>query len=195
MKSLTKFITFSLIIGGMSLAAQAQTDTNEDSHALTVTIPEVALLDLEADDTTSITLEATAPTEAGLAADVNDSDDTIWINYSSIVNTGEDDNRSVTVEISAGTVPGGTMITLGAAAYSGDSGGGDTGTAGAAVTLSGTAQDIITAIGSCYTGDGTESGHQLTYTLALDSSDPDAYSKLDASDSNTLTVLYTLTDD
>ena len=193
MKTITKLLTFSLLIGGLGLAAQAQ-DTNTDSHALTVNIPEVALLDLEADLGTSITLEATAPTEAGLGADVNDSDDTIWVNYSSIVNGTQDASRNVTVEISAGTVPGGTMITLQAAAYSGSSGDGTQGTAGSAVTLSSTAQDIITAIGSCYTGDGVSSGHQLTYTLALDSTDPDAYSKLDADDSNTLTVLYTLTD-
>ncbi|STD14773.1 hypothetical protein [Chryseobacterium carnipullorum] len=43
---------------------QAQ-DTNTDNHTITISIPEVALVDIEPAATKNITLGFTAPTEAG----------------------------------------------------------------------------------------------------------------------------------
>ncbi|WP_440881815.1 hypothetical protein [Tenacibaculum sp. C7A-26P2] len=190
MKTLKYLISCSLLIGGLNLV-QAQ-DGATDSHSLAVTIPEVALIDLESSTSTSITLEVTAPTEAGEAATFPDPDTSIWMNYSSIVNGTEDSSRNVTVVVSNGTIPPGTKISLVAASDAGG-GAGTMGTPTASIDLSTSAQNLVTDIGSAYTGSGVSAGHNLTYTLAL-SDDADAYSNLDANDSTTLTVLYTLSD-
>ena len=66
------------------------------------------------------------------------------------------------------------------------------GTAASEVTLSGVAQNVITGIGSAYTGDGVSNGHNLTYTLDLDSGA--SYADLDFDDSTILSITYTLSD-
>lgn len=101
------------------------------------------------------------------------------------------DSRRVTAAITSGTVPGGMVlkVTAGAAAGSGD---GTLGGTAGVVTLDGTAQNVVTAIGSCYTGDGTTNGHQLTYALELDAGGN--YADLDINDATTLEITYTLTD-
>ncbi|NOY95276.1 MAG: hypothetical protein GXO81_02650, partial [Chlorobi bacterium] len=55
---------FAMFLGVYSAKAG---DLSSNSHVVTVSIPEVALLDLEG--TTAVTLTPTAPTEAGLAFD------------------------------------------------------------------------------------------------------------------------------
>ena len=163
-------------------------DTNAGSHTVTISIPEVAILDLEGGS--SITLAPTPPSEAGNAFDFTSAtDNSIWVNYSSIVASGK--QRTVTAEISAGTVPTGLLLKVIAGSYSG-SGKGTLGTPGAQITLSGTAQAIISNIGSCYTGTGASSGHQLTYNLVLNSVND--YDKL-VQGSTPVTVTYTITDD
>jgi len=171
--------------------ANAQ-DTNTDAHDVVIGIPEVALLDIESASGTSITLTPTAPTEAGspisFASTTNTS---LWLNYSSIIGSTTEATRKVTAAISAGTVPGGMLLKVQAAADAG-SGDGTVGTAAGQITLSSIAQDFITGIGSCYTGDGAAKGHQLTYTLMLNPAAGN-YANLDFDDATTLTITYTLT--
>lgn len=190
--NLKKLFFASLIV--MSANAAFAQDTNIDSHTVTINIDEVALLDLEvASGTTAIILAGTAPTEAGLPMtfeDANNSD--IWINYSSIL--GNDTSRSVTVSITDGAVPSGLKLTVLAATDAG-AGAGTMGAANAsAIILSGTAQDIITGVGSAYTGDGAAKGHKLTYQLAYATDAATDYADLDFDNSDILTITYTLTD-
>jgi len=175
-----------------SLFTYAQ-DDNDDVHTVTLSVPEVALLDLEASAGTGITLGPAAPTEAGLPVDFSAAtDNTIWMNYSSIVGTVVDPSRTVSVQITTGTVPAGTELTVVAAADAGN-GDGTMGTPSAALTLSGTAQDIITGVGSAYTGDGVNNGHNLTYTLSLLAAGG-SYATLDFTTGTALSVTYTLSD-
>lgn len=189
-----KNLLFAAVIVLSANASFAQ-DTKVAAHLLTINIPQSALLDLEvATGTTDVTLAGTAPTEAGLpmtfgAAATNA---TIWMNYSSIVKGVL--LRKVTVAITNGAVPTGLKLTVLASAASTD-GAGTKGTASTALTLSGTAQDIVTGIGSTYTGDGANKGRNLTYELGYTTDVATDYAALRFVDTAApLTVTYTLSD-
>ena len=163
-------------------------DSNEGSHSISIEIPEVALLDLEG--TTSITLAPTEPTEAGEALDFSTAtDNNVWVNYSSIVATGN--TRTVTAAITSGSVPTGMNLKVTAGSFSG-SGKGTHGSSASQITLSGSEQNVITGIGSCYTGNGSSNGHNLTYQLDLVA--PENYADLVQANTS-ITVTYTLTED
>jgi len=191
MKNL-KTSTLILFFGALVFAQANAQDTNTDAHDVVIGIPEVALLDIESGSGTSINLTPAAPSEAGNAISFSSTTNTsLWLNYSSIIGSTTEPTRKVTAAITSGTVPGGMLLKVLAAA---DAGGGDgtMGTSAGQLTLSGTAQDLVTGIGSCYTGNGTSNGHQLTYTLLLNPV-AGSYANLDFDDANTLSVTYTLT--
>jgi len=167
-------------------------DSNSQTQNVVIAMPEVALLDLEATAGTVINLNPTTPTEAGLAVAFPAIDNSIWMNYSSIVGSTTEPSRNVTVQITSGTVPSGTILEVLASADAG-SGDGTMGAPAEAVTLSNNSQNIITGIGSAYTGDGVSKGHNLSYTLDLASA-AGSYALLDFDDSSTLEITYTLSD-
>jgi len=182
----------------LSVNASFAQDTNSDSHTLTINIDEVALLDLEVavGSSSAITLNGTAPTEAGLPMTFGDdaTNATIWINYSSIVGSSTEPARNVSVQITDGVVPAGLKLTAVAAADAG-AGAGTMGVPSAVLTLSAdTAQDIITGVGSAYTGDKANSGHKLTYQLGYAIDAATDYADLDFDNSDVLTITYTLSD-
>lgn len=185
-----------LILSGIFLLAlSAQTvmgqDTNTDNHSIDIKIPQVALLDIETSASKTLNLEGKAPNEAGMPVDFSEAKNSdLWINYSSIIGAKTLPQRNVTAAVTKGTIPDGVQLKVTAAADAGK-GGGKLGTTAGQITLSGTAQNIITAVGSSYTGNGANAGHNLTYVLELDAAN---YSKLDFDQSNTVEVTYTLTD-
>lgn len=190
----TKLFFAAVIV--LSANASFAQDTKVASHLVTITIPQIALLDLEvASGTTDVTLAGTAPTEAGLPMIFEDAyakNATIWMNYSSIVKDAL--LRNVTVAITNGSVPSGLKLTVLASAASAD-GAGTKGTAATELTLSGTAQSIVTGIGSTYTGDGAAKGRNLTYQLGYATDAATDYKDLRFVDTAApLTITYTLTD-
>ena len=190
MKLQNLFIAAALLFATTAINAQ---DTNEDFHTVTIGIPEVALLDLESTTgENEIELTATAPIEAGDKVEFDQEDSTLWINYSSIV--GTDATREVSVQITDGDVPAGLELSVVAKADA-EQGEGATGSvSGDAIVLNGnSAAIIIEGVGSAYTGNGANKGHNLTYKIAQ-SNDSDAYSKLNFEQSQTLTITYTLSD-
>lgn len=174
-------LSFFCMIGVTAAYAQ---DTNTDNHTVTVTIPEVALLDLETTGSKSFTMGFVAPDEAGNKIVAPSANTNTWLNYSSIVAAG----TTRTVTVAADVLVGGVDIKVSAAAPAG--GGGALGGAAGPLTLTTSATALITSIGSCWTGDGNSSGHQLTYELALKSD----YESL-THGSKPVVVTYTLTDD
>ena len=64
MKKLNLSLAVCCITAAFSGSLKAQ-DTNTDNHTITISIPEVALVDIEPAATKNITLGFTAPTEAG----------------------------------------------------------------------------------------------------------------------------------
>ena len=165
-------------------------DTDSDAHTLTIDIPEVALLDIEGG--TAVTISPIAPTEAGSPIDfTTNTDNSLWLNYSSIIGNAPDDSRTVTANL-AGTLPTGSNLIVTAGAASVD-GGGTKGSSSGAVTLAAVATDytVITGIGSCYTGDGANKGHNLTYSITENTG---SYGSLNFDTDYTVTITYTLSD-
>jgi hypothetical protein len=190
-----KNLLFASVIVLSANASFAQ-DSKIASHLVTISIPEVALLDLEA-PSTAITLAGTLPlnAEAGLpmtfgAAATNA---TIWMNYSSIVK--KDKLRNVSVAITNGDVPTGLKLTVLASAASTADGAGTKGTAlTTAHTLTSTATSLISGIGSTYTGDGVNKGRNLTYKLDYATDAATDYASLNFDTVLPITITYTLSD-
>lgn len=187
-----KFITTILITGMVSMSSFGQDDNTAIQNVM-ISVPEVALLDLESASGTTIQLSPEAPQEAGMAVDFSDQTNTgIWINYSSIVNSRTEPGRNITVQITSGSVPQGMVLNV-AAGQDAGLGDGRMGKSTGSIQLTNKAQNIITGVGSAYTGNGVAKGHQLTYALSLDNV-KGAYASLDFNQSNTVAITYTLTD-
>lgn len=183
----TKLVLLAIVML-MAISSAFAQDTNSDAHTISIGIPKVALLDLESSTGLAISLQGTAPTEAGEKVNFNATNSTLWLNYTSIKSTANP-TRKVSVQLTGGSVPAGLQLTVQAGSFSG-SGVGTFGTPSGVITLTSTAQDLLTGIGSAYTGNGPSNGHNLTYSL----SQVGSYAALDFDNSNTLTVTYTLSD-
>jgi hypothetical protein len=182
---------FAALIVFASTTTFAQ-DSETDMHNLTITIPEVALLDLEApSNNTDVSLIGTASSEAGEAVEFNATNSTIWLNYSSII--GGSNKRNITAKITSGNVPAGLSLKVQAGAANTSFGNGDFGTpAAAALVLNDSDTEIISNVGSVYTGDGVNKGHNLTYSLVQSGSYEDLRHN---GAGETLVITYTLSDD
>ncbi|WP_080776584.1 hypothetical protein [Chryseobacterium phocaeense] len=191
MKKSNLSLAVCLIGAAFSGGLKAQ-DTNTDNHTITISVPEVALVDIEPAATKNITLGFSAPTEAGNPVTAAPSNNTLWLNYSSIKSVA-DPTRNVSVKVNA-LIPG-IDIQVTAAAATG-SGAGTLGTPAAQLILSAADQTIISGIGSAYTGNGANNGHNLTYALAAGSGPGGvaAYADLQATATTVATVTYTISD-
>lgn len=90
-----------------------------------------------------------------------------------------------------GALPNGLILKLVASADAGY-GNGRLGVPTGEITLSGNQQEIITSIGSCYTGNGAGKGHKLTYNLA--SGGEDSYQNIPAGEV-IVKIVFTLSDE
>lgn len=170
------------VVLGLANVSRGQ-DALTDNHTVTITIPEVAILDVEPAASKALSMTFTAPTEAGNPL-VGSTNSTLWLNYSSIKSTT---NPTRTVSVKLGALLAGVDLKVAAAADA-SGGGGTIGTAASQLTLTTSNQTLISGIGSCYTGDGASKGHNLTYTLAASGS----YGNIEAVASSPLTVTYTI---
>jgi len=153
------------------------------NRTVTLTLPVVTLMDVE--PAGAISLNYTAPTEAGNAITVPAANTTKWINYTSAI-TASGAARRITASISQ-IIPG-TDIRIQAAAASG-SGGGTLGTPSAQVVLTTAAQTIISGIGGAFTGNGANNGHRLAITLTNNT-----YADLTARTNTPIVITYTITE-
>lgn len=164
----------------LSYKAFSQTTGNRN---VSVTLPIVTLMDIE--PAGNVTLNFTAPTEAGRAI-VNPAGNTSkWINYTSAIAPGGL-SRKITASVNQ-VIPG-VDIKIQAAAASG-AGGGTLGTPSGQVTMTTTPVTIISGIGGAYTGTGTNNGHRLTITIS-----PNNYSNLSVISNSSITITYTITE-
>nr|WP_315025670.1 hypothetical protein [uncultured Chryseobacterium sp.] len=171
-------LTRSILLATFILSGVLYSQTN-----VNVTLPVVTLMDIE--PAGNITLNFTAPTEAGNAL-VNPTPNTSkWVNYTSAIASGGL-SRRITAAVNQ-VIPG-VNIRIQAAAASG-AGGGTLGTTAGQITLTTTATTIISGIGGAYTGNGTNNGHLLTISLV-----PGTYANLSAQTNTTLTIVYTITE-
>lgn len=189
MKKLLFTLAITLLVFGVS-KAQDNNDQNTASHQVEITIPLVALVDVEgpAGEAVKIDLDATFTGEAGEGLDFSAAtNNELWLNYTSIV-ASSGATRKISVAIDANALPTGVSLNLSAATST--TGRGTLG-AGQTVALSTTSEDLVTGIESGYTGDGSGKGCNLTYSL--DMADLDDYATLTESNS-TVTVTYTIAD-
>lgn len=199
MKKVALTIAASLIISGLTMAAPSgdNDDKNTASHNVSIEIPTVALVDVESTEGGEADVINLTPSvsslEAGEAVDFGTATNSdLWLNYTSIVEgSGSNSERQITVELDdEDNLPEGISLLLSAGSIS--SGKGTKGSpVSGKVTLSETAQDLITGIGSCYTESGANKGHQLTYELGIDE---DKYDELEA-DTYNVQITFTITGD
>lgn len=155
-------ILFFVLICNLQLHGQTG---NSVDIPITISIPEVALVDFQG---TSRLITANSPNDGQRSAEqviTQSTSDNTWLNYSSIVSPGA--SNYISVYISEGDLPPATFINLNI----GDDvseGKGATGNPSGEIILSRYPQNIITGIGSCYTGRGINKGHQLFFSLVGD---------------------------
>ena len=199
MKKLFLIFATVLFTYGVSRAIVSD-DTNEATHEVYITVPTVALVDVEnssgqEDDISFSFNEADLVNEAGSALNFGSLTNTdLYLQYTSLV--GSSSTNIITAELGSTNLPDGLSLKLKAASgISGDSGTGNlgSGTGEFATLSSSSAQEIVSSIGSCYTGSGGAYGHQLTFELEIGDNN-EAYQALTA-DSYQVTVLYTITAD
>lgn len=167
------------------LASRAQVVANVD---VSISMPSVALVDILPSGSNSVTLQMTAPTEAGNTLGTGSSNNTNWLIFTSAVTSGG--SRSIKGDV-IGTLPAGIRLRLDVSAYAG-SGLGFTG-GNSYVTankyLTNTPVSFIDNIKGAYTGITYGSnGFQLTYSLEIQD-----YANIRSGTSN-VTVRYTMAD-
>ncbi len=153
------------------------------SSTVTVSIPEIALLDIETTGGGNITFNVAGPAEAGDGL-VFTSNTSCWLNFTSCVTaTG---NRKIVAQISNGILPAGLSLSVQVSSVN-ISGAGVCGNPSGTVNLDATAKNLVTGIGGCYTGDGPGSGLRLTYNLTCTT-----YSDLRSGSYGPLELTYTI---
>ncbi len=185
-----KFFLFILFLASIFLSKVAVSQSDVTSHSIKIEIPRVALLGLLSEDSKEINYEVDNPNTAGNSIRYEKVKNKIWLNYSSIIRS-KNQKRKIVASIKD-ALPSGFSLKL-STHKTANSGTGELGVPANEVTLSNVPSDIITGIGSCYTGKGTNKGYLLKYTLEFDKSSAN-YALL-SSKSFQLNILYTLTDD
>ena len=156
---------------------------SQTSQNITLVLPSIALMDI-APNNAVFNLNLAAPTEAGNSIINTTTNSTKWINFTSAVAPGI--TRRITAQVS-GTPPNGINLKLLTLNYAGG-GAGALGNSSGTVYLTGTAQVLVNTIGGAYTGDGSNNGYNLNYSLEISN-----YSLLKGQ-TNTFLIIYTMLD-
>ena len=157
------FFVLSIILMGTLFSYHAMAQGGTATNGLSLGMPPLNLLSSASAD---ISLQLTTAV-AGEAVQSSKSDSTARIKISSVITTGT--TTKLSAKVTAGSVPAGTTLKLRAQDPNTNFGGTKGTLVGSDVTLStGSDADIITAIGSCFSGTGTDDGYKLKYTWGLD---------------------------
>lgn len=179
-----KIVVFFTVLFLLWSAHVMAVDTNVATSTLTLGVPEVSLLRTSSGIIT-LTLSQRG---AGESIDLYKSDSTARILISSVITSA---TRMLSAKITAGTVPSGAQLQLVAkspnASFVGTSG-----TLGSPVTLDATDRNIITGIGTCYSGTGASDGYPLKFIFGIDLNSAN-YGSLRATTGVQIVVTLTLT--
>lgn len=160
----------------------------EGQISVRLSIPEIALVDIEPGSNNSIDFNIIPSTESGNSSQTHEStNESLWINYSSAL-ANPQNSRKIVAEISQGVLPEGILLYLQASRYVG-MGDGKLGHSSGKIELTNQPKPLITDIGSCYTGEGINNGHLLKFSIEISN-----YSKIYAIEESDLNILYTITD-
>ncbi|MEZ5103562.1 MAG: hypothetical protein R2757_22500 [Draconibacterium sp.] len=166
---------------------RAFSQLDEAQLNINFSLPEIALIDIEPNFNNNVYFTISSGVESGNSPVFQQVSTNIWINYSSSLSSLQH-SRSVVAELSQADLLDGITLYLEASNYSG-SGGGQHGQSAGKIALSSQPKSIITNIGNCFTGDGINNGHSLSFSI--DISD---YAKVVSVENANLLVLYTITD-
>lgn len=191
-RTIMKSLKFALALGALAFSLNSFAQDDEDDFiTISIGVSEHAIVDIEGGN--NISLSPSAPTEAGDSLDFSTAIDTsTFLNYSSIKNSGGSDATRDIYATMTGTLPAGLSLTV-RAGVDLDQGAGDMGVTTGAQTMDGNNQNVLTGIGSAYTGDGTENGHRVYYSLSL-ASGTSSYKDLDQDNNQSVVITYTITD-
>lgn len=169
-----------------SMGMKMQAQTNSADHAISLGLPEVALLGTQSGP---VNLQLSGALAAGEAIQASKSDSSSFIQFSSVITDGSP--RTLYAKYT-GDIPAGTFLKA-LAKDPGANASGDFGTLIATdVTLLTTDSPLVTDIGSCYSGTAATDGYNLKYTWGLD--DPGTnYADIRATVSAAVTVTLTIT--
>lgn len=161
---------------------------NTAEMSISLNIPAIALLDFVVNGSQIITYgySNSAPNQVEQIITPTTSDHT-WLHYSSIVESGM--TNYITAHMSSGSLPADVSLNVLVGPDAG-AGEGMKGTSIGQITLSSYPQNIITNIGSCYTGTGLNNGHHLTYIWE----NPESFNyRFYYENGNFIAVTYTIT--
>lgn len=162
---------------------------NEAGVDLNLSVPPIALVDIEPDLDNDIYFQVSPNMESGAEPIVEKvSSQVLWLNYSSALKN-KNRTRSVVAEIQGGKVPKGFKLYIQASTYVGNGSGKLGVPKNKRIALTKRPKAIVTKIGNCYTGDGVGNGHSLTFSMELTN-----FSKVTSVEETTFTILYTIRD-
>lgn len=162
---------------------------NNTEHKACITIPEVALLAIHSEFADRTEFYSTAPNIAGGIIQINQPNQSgNWINYSSVINRNH--FRKITATIT-GEIPPGLILKVNVSECRGKSMG-EVGQGHRSVKLSNNPTEIISGIGSGFTGNGVENGHQVLYDIEINNKD---FYTGSPKNNTSVTVVFTLTDE
>ena len=177
-----KLLVLSFALLGSLLGSHVIGQDNVTNNTLSLGMPELALL---SSPSGTVNLQLTTAV-AGEAVKSSIRDSTSRVKISSVI----PGSSSRTLSASVSSVPSGTYLKLMVQTPSANFGG-TVATYGTDVTLSTSAANIISGIGSCYSGTGALDGYVLRYTWGLDN--PAANYGLVRAVAGNTTVVVTLT--
>lgn len=171
-----------------SFSEKARGQYSEERVNLGISIPEVAIIDIEYMGSKSLEFEVVPPVISGGAPEVQQTNNSqLWINYSSAV-ASWGGKRSIVAQVINGNLPSGLSLFVQASSYKGK-GKGEFGSSVGKTAISSQPRPIVTNIGSCYTGNGLNNGHSLDFSLDITD-----FKKVTAMEATEFTILYTITD-
>lgn len=170
----------------MANSLLAQTIDNQEVE-FRVAFPEIALISLVPENSTILLAIEKTMIAGEKAAYISKQNQELWINYTCSL-APDSASKNLSAQIVSGSVPPGLELQLNINEYSG-SGKGEFGTTINKISLQNYPQDIISNIRGSYTNIGVNNGHKLEYSLEVTN-----YKMLDAENSNTLTIVYTISD-
>ena len=188
MKKLSVIIASLIFVLGVSKAVVAQVDNKSANHNATINVPSFAILDIEGGENVVLSVDI-SELEAGNRVDFEGiSNNDAWLNYTVIISKNK--TRTINASLTNENLPAGVSLVLDVAADK--DGVGSVGTVeDDSFILGSTLQPIISTIGSSYTNNGINHGHNLTYRLNMDDDD---LGTLVSGTSYSATVVYTFTD-
>ena len=153
------------------------------SKLVNLYLPSLFLIDIEPKQ--NITMNFSAPSEAGNKISAPLSNASKWLNYSSAIFEGGN-ARSIFASINQ-VIPGVDIQVQAANMLS--AGHGVTGISTGKITLNTSPKAILTGIGGAFTGNGINNGHQLTYTLKTNT-----YANLSAITNSVILIVFTISE-